>query len=44
MNRAKKTTAKRAFVARAERAFLNAATKVRADYRRRKLKVAVWSN
>jgi hypothetical protein len=44
MNRAKKSDGKRAFVARAERAFRRAATKVRADYRQRKLKVAVWSN
>ena len=44
MNRAKKPNAKRAFIARAERAFLRTATKVRADYRQHKLKVAVWSN
>jgi len=42
--RTKKVPAKSAFVARAERAFLRTATKVRADYRQRKLKVAVWSN
>ena len=44
MNRTKKSPAKRAFIARAERAFNRAATKVRADYRQRKLKVAVWAN
>jgi hypothetical protein len=36
--------AKSPFIARAERAFQRAAIKVRADYRQRKLKVAVWSN
>jgi hypothetical protein len=44
MNRTKKSNGKRAFIARAERAFLRTATKVRADYRQRKVKVAVWSN
>jgi hypothetical protein len=35
---------KPAFVARAERALNRAAVKVRADYRRQHVKVAVWSN
>jgi hypothetical protein len=45
MSRTKKNgKAQPDFVARAERAFLRSATKVRAEYRQRKLKVAVWAN
>ncbi|HEY2328774.1 MAG TPA: hypothetical protein VGI63_03055 [Verrucomicrobiae bacterium] len=42
--RKKNSGDKPVFIARAERAFRRAATKVRADYRQRKLKVAVWTN